>query len=106
MTTRRSRGISTSIFLRLCTRAPRTAIQSWLMALPRRMALSGPWRWAQTINCNSSVGPMRRGLKGGASVETVGGFGRGDDESAARIEGQADQAGAGDDELRLGIGAY
>src|SRR5688572_25787218 len=28
-TTRASRGRSTSTFLRLCTRAPRTAIQSW-----------------------------------------------------------------------------
>ena len=31
---------------------------------------------------------------------------RGDDESAARIEGQADQAGTGNDEFRLGIGTH
>src|SRR5678815_714156 len=35
MTTRRWRGMSTSIFLRLWTRAPRTAIQSWAMRTVR-----------------------------------------------------------------------
>src|SRR6185503_10580056 len=35
ITTSWSRGRSTSIFLRLCTRAPRTAIQSWAMLTAR-----------------------------------------------------------------------
>jgi hypothetical protein len=34
MTTRRSRGSSTVMFLRLCSRAPLTTSESWVMGVP------------------------------------------------------------------------
>src|SRR5262245_15468320 len=41
MTTSLCRGRSTSMFFRLCTRAPRTAIQSWDMRTSHRSTTNG-----------------------------------------------------------------
>src|SRR3990172_7343865 len=38
MTTSRSRGSSTVMFLRLCSRAPRTTIESWVMRFPAALS--------------------------------------------------------------------
>src|SRR3982750_228394 len=61
MTTSRSRGRSTSIFFRLWTRAPRTAIQSW--------AIPTAWNfWKNPTSDFSTPTPPPTGAHGAPSV--------------------------------------